>query len=218
MKSLYLLLSFHLLVAFVPALSYSFKTVLDRSHAKISKFRVAGLGGSILNFFKAPFGIVRSDDQLKSGIARFYDECSEIWLETWGEHMHHGYYPTLDYKDHKAAQVDMIERYVLFSYNFLYDPTSFRSLNFAYKTEANFIPPKSMVDIGCGVGGSSRLIAKKYGCVGKGISLSPYQIKRATEFTKEAGLDSLLEYRVEDATKSTFPNNSFDLGKLFTTN
>ena len=44
--------------------------------------------------------VQRSDAELKSGIAKFYDESSQIWLDVWGEHMHHGYYPTPQYADH----------------------------------------------------------------------------------------------------------------------
>ena len=29
-------------------------------------------------------------EELKDGIAQFYDESSAIWEEIWGEHMHHG--------------------------------------------------------------------------------------------------------------------------------
>jgi hypothetical protein len=29
-------------------------------------------------------------DDLKKGIATFYDESSGLWEEVWGEHMHHG--------------------------------------------------------------------------------------------------------------------------------
>ena len=32
---------------------------------------------------------------LKQGIASFYDESSNLWESIWGEHMHHGYYETL---------------------------------------------------------------------------------------------------------------------------
>ena len=88
---------------------------------------------------------IRSDDELKKGIAKFYDESSGIWLDVWGEHMHHGYYPTPDYKDHKLAQIDMIDR----------------TLDWAYCEEKP--APKSIVDVGCGVGGSSRHIVKKFG-------------------------------------------------------
>ena len=127
-------------------------------------------------------GKVRNDDELKRGIARFYDESSAIWLDVWGEHLHHGYYPTPDYNDHQAAQVDMIDR----------------SVSWAYGPQ---MPnPTNVIDVGCGVGGSSRHIVSKYGgCTGKGISLSSYQIQRAKEFTTAAGLDSKLEYMVADA-------------------
>lgn len=43
--------------------------------------------------------------ELKDGIAQFYDESSEIWEEIWGEHMHHGYYYTGKERDHQKAQV-----------------------------------------------------------------------------------------------------------------
>ena len=33
---------------------------------------------------------VRSDQDLKKGIAKFYDESSSIWIDVWGEDMHHG--------------------------------------------------------------------------------------------------------------------------------
>lgn len=33
------------------------------------------------------------------------------------------------------------------------------------------------VDVGCGIGGSSRHIAAKYGSSGKGVTLSPVQVR-----------------------------------------
>lgn len=32
----------------------------------------------------------RSREDLKIGIAGFYDRSSELWEKIWGEHMHHG--------------------------------------------------------------------------------------------------------------------------------
>jgi tocopherol O-methyltransferase len=49
--------------------------------------------------------VCRVGDELKSGIAQFYDESSAIWEEVWGDQMHHGYYPTGKEKDHKLQQV-----------------------------------------------------------------------------------------------------------------
>ena len=37
--------------------------------------------------------------------------------------------------------------------------------------------PVQTVDVGCGIGGSSRHIAAKYGSSGKGITLSPVQVQ-----------------------------------------
>jgi len=75
---------------------------------------------------------------------------------------------------------------------------------------------KAFVDVGCGVGGSSRHIARKYGrqqgLKGFGISLSPYQIERASKFTAAANLTDTLEYKVADAMNMPFKDNSFDLG------
>ena len=32
----------------------------------------------------------RSREELKIGIAGFYDRSSQLWEDVWGEHMHHG--------------------------------------------------------------------------------------------------------------------------------
>lgn len=48
--------------------------------------------------------------------------------------------------------------------------------------------PKSMVDVGCGIGGSSRYIAAKYGAKSQGITLSPFQAQRANALAAAQGL------------------------------
>lgn len=49
--------------------------------------------------------------------------------------------------------------------------------------------PKSTLDVGCGLGGSSRYLTRKYGATSVGITLSPVQVKRAQELTAAQGLD-----------------------------
>lgn len=156
-----------------------------------------GARSAVTGLFRRRSSRDRTDVELKTGIGKFYDETSAIWLDTWGEDMHHGYYPASStpvssLEGHKKAQVDMIDRTVSWAYG-------------------NSMPsPTNMVDVGCGVGGSSRHIAKKYGCTGKGLSLSPYQIERAKQFTQAAGLDGKLEYLVADAMSMPFSDASFD--------
>ena len=48
--------------------------------------------------------------------------------------------------------------------------------------------PKSIVDVGCGIGGSSRYLAKKYGAECRGITLSPVQAERAQALADAQGL------------------------------
>jgi tocopherol O-methyltransferase len=48
--------------------------------------------------------------------------------------------------------------------------------------------PKTVVDVGCGIGGSSRYLAKKFGASCSGITLSPVQAERANALAAAQGL------------------------------
>jgi tocopherol O-methyltransferase len=51
--------------------------------------------------------------------------------------------------------------------------------------------PRSIVDVGCGIGGSSRYLCKKYDAVNvKGITLSPFQAQRGNQLASDQKLDS----------------------------
>ena len=135
---------------------------------------------------------LRSPEQLRSGIANFYDRSSRLWERTWGEHMHHGYYPNGEKKNHKQAQVDMVDGV----------------LAWAGVDEQK---PTSVLDVGCGIGGSTRHIVRKYGCTGRGITLSPVQAGRAQQLSDEQGLGDKLGFQVADALRMPFADDSFDL-------
>jgi len=164
---------------------------------------------------------VRAKASLNEGIASFYDESSGLWEEQWGEHMHHGFYPNgLDRDDHARAQVDMIDE----------------ALKWA---EVDGSKIRTMLDVGCGIGGSSRHIARTFGCDAEGITLSPVQARRANELSSQVSQfretprgaetttfespqtrsprdgkmtrDPRLNFRVADALAQPFPNDQFDL-------
>jgi len=48
--------------------------------------------------------------------------------------------------------------------------------------------PKRIVDVGCGIGGSSRYLAEKFGASSVGITLSPVQARRANALAAAQGL------------------------------
>ena len=67
-----------------------------------------------------------------------------------------------------------------------------------------------VLDVGCGIGGSTRHIARRFGCKGTGITLSPVQVGIANARTQKAGLQGV-SFQVADALKMPFQDNSFDL-------
>lgn len=137
--------------------------------------------------------------KLQLGIAEFYDESSGIWENIWGDHMHHGFYDpdsTVSVSDHRAAQIRMIQNSLTFASLSTDDPSKW---------------PKSVVDVGCGIGGSSRYLAKKFGASCVGITLSPVQAERANALAAAQGLADKVSFQVADALEQPFPDGQFDL-------
>ncbi|KAI3710952.1 hypothetical protein L2E82_40752 [Cichorium intybus] len=54
--------------------------------------------------------------------------------------------------------------------------------------------PKTIVDVGCGIGGSSRYLARKYGAECHDITLSPVQAERAHALAADQGLSDKIRY------------------------
>ena len=134
-------------------------------------------------------------NSLYQDIREFYDASSGLWESIWGEHMHHGYYgKNGNYKlDRRQAQIDLIEELLFWS----------------DCTEDN--PPQNIIDVGCGIGGSTLHLAQKFGSSATGITLSPVQASRAKERAREAGLDSRVNFEVANALDMPFEDNTFDL-------
>ncbi|MBZ8179957.1 MAG: methyltransferase domain-containing protein [Oscillatoria sp. PMC 1051.18] len=129
-------------------------------------------------------------------IQQFYDASSGLWEQVWGEHMHHGYYgKNGNYKlNRRQAQINLIEELLIWA-----------GLTNLEK------PPQTIVDLGCGIGGSTLYLAQKYRATATGITLSPVQAARAKERAIEAGLESRVQFQVADAQNTPFEDNSFDL-------
>ena len=64
-----------------------------------------------------------------------------------------------------------------------------------------------ILDVGCGIGGSSRILAKYYGFNVTGITISPAQVKRARELTPS---ELNCNFLVMDALNLKFDDGSFD--------
>lgn len=125
-------------------------------------------------------------------IQQFYDASSGLWEQIWGEHMHHGYYGAdgKEKKNRRQAQIDLIEELLKW---------------------AGVHKAENILDVGCGIGGSSLYLAEKFHAKATGITLSPVQAARATERARELGLSSKTHFQVADAQATPFADNCFDL-------
>jgi MPBQ/MSBQ methyltransferase len=131
--------------------------------------------------------------QSSNTVANSYDEWTEdgILEFYWGEHIHLGHYGSPpQQKDFLVAKSDFVHEMVRWG-------------------GLDKLPPGTTVlDVGCGIGGSSRILARDYGFAVTGVTISPQQVKRAQELTPE-GVSA--QFQVDDAMALSFPDASFDV-------
>jgi SAM-dependent methyltransferase len=70
---------------------------------------------------------------------------------------------------------------------------------------------KYVLDVGSGVGGTSRCLAKEFDCRVTGIDLTDEYCRAATMLTVRTGLAHLVDCRQGDATKLPFDDQAFDV-------
>lgn len=68
-----------------------------------------------------------------------------------------------------------------------------------------------VLDVGSGIGGTSRCLAKEFGCRVTGIDLTDEYCRAATMLTTKIGLSHLIDYRQGDATQLPFDDGVFDV-------
>jgi tocopherol O-methyltransferase len=129
-----------------------------------------------------------ADNQvLCEAIRGHYDQFSFFYRLFWGDHIHHGYWEGDE--SPLAAQEKLIARLACRA----------------------GIPMGAMVlDVGCGLGGSSLWLARRLGCSVLGITISPVQVGAATERARKEGLEDRARFAVLDANRLDLPSRSFD--------
>ena len=111
---------------------------------------------------------VRSTYQSADSVADSYDDWTNdgILEFYWGEHIHLGHYGSPPRKkDFLKAKSDFVHEMVRWG-------------------GLDKLPSGTTVlDVGCGIGGSSRMLAREYGFAVTEVTLSPQQVRRAQELT-----------------------------------
>ena len=126
-------------------------------------------------------------------VANSYDEWTEdgILEFYWGEHIHLGHY----------GSPPKSKEFIAAKHDFVHEMVRWGGLD--------KLPAKTtLLDVGCGIGGSSRILAKDYNFDVTGVTISPQQVKRARELTPK-NVDA--KFAVDDAMALSFPDASFDV-------
>jgi len=118
-------------------------------------------------------------------VQEHYDVLSPFYQKFWGKHIHHGYWVTGD-ESREVATENLIKLVV---------------------EKAQLAPRSKVLDIGCGVGGTSMWLAQQLQCTVTGITISPVQVQMATD--NAASLPRKPRFLVMDANQLKF-NESFD--------
>ena len=110
--------------------------------------------------------MTRTND--KARVVDHYNRVSPYYRSLWGEHLHHGYWIRGD-ESKEAAQAQLVEHLA---------------------ETANIQPDARILDIGCGFGGSSIYLARKYHAHCTGITISPLQVEMASADAAAAGVSA----------------------------
>lgn len=121
-------------------------------------------------------------------IRRHYDLATPFYRLLWGPHIHHGLWDG----DESPNQAQ-------------------RNLTEQLASEAAIQPGDSVLDVGCGMGGSSIHLAKRLGCRMHGLTLSPVQRWWATFSAFLQRVRDRVRFECRDAEQASFPNDTFDI-------
>ncbi len=156
-------------------------------------FAVVGFVLFLLTLGVAFYIITARRYQSANSVANSYDQWTEdgILEFYWGEHIHLGHYGLPPQrKDFLTAKADFVHEMVRWG-------------------GLDKLPPgTTLLDVGCGIGGSSRILARDYGFAVTGITISLQQVERGQQLTS-AELD--VQFLVDDAMALSFSDASFDV-------
>ena len=120
-------------------------------------------------------------------VNQYYDLATDFYEFGWGEHFH--FAPRWKHE----AFIDSLRRHERF-----------------LARKLRLYPGMRVLDIGCGVGGPARFIARHTGASIIGINNNAYQLERARKHTQKARLTHLVEFKKADFMQLPYEDESVD--------
>jgi len=140
------------------------------------------------------------DEGIGGTVGAEYDAWTDegVLEHYWGEHIHLGYYT----EEERAAGYKKKD-FVQAKYDFVDEMLRWSGLQGK---------PARVLDCGCGIGGTTRHLGRHFGEGTRltGITLSPSQVRRATELAEEQGVGNV-DFQVMNALSMDFEDDTFDL-------
>jgi tocopherol O-methyltransferase len=124
----------------------------------------------------------------KKSIQHHYDLATPFYRLLWGPHIHHGLWD--GDASPRIAQRRLIDRLA---------------------TAANLQAGDRVLDVGCGMGGSTIELASRYGCTVTGVTLSTVQRSWARMSASLHGVSRRVRFQRADAEDVKFPAASFNV-------
>jgi tocopherol O-methyltransferase len=124
----------------------------------------------------------------KRDIRSHYDLSTLFYRLLWGRHIHHGLWVAEETPS--VAQQRLTE---------------------TLAHEAGILEQDRVLDVGCGMGGSSLYLAKQLGCAVTGVTISPVQRRWAQSAACLRRFPKRPTFLCADAEQVTFPPASFDV-------
>src|SRR3989344_3509827 len=125
-------------------------------------------------------------------VAKYYDETLPYYKHLWSRRAHALHYGFWD------KETKNVEEALLNENRFL-------------AKIADIKPSDRVLDAGCGIGGSSIWLGKNIGANVVGVTLSEKQVAEAKKLALEYGVDTKVEFKVDDYLHTGFSDNTFDI-------
>lgn len=134
--------------------------------------------------------LMKNHIEITQLISTFWDKISLAWRDIWGPHIHHGFYED----DHAISPIEAQELLIEKITNLL-----------------TIRPQARILDVGCGMGGSSLVLAKKYNANVTGVTISAKQRSIAEHQAYVENVQNV-NFKIENALSlSSIANKSIDI-------